>query len=103
MLGAKALACAGHARENLLGGDGRISKVFQLVETEIARRATSLGVLLSEVFGQFAVPAMNPVAESAHLFEQVGGCRDDLSSGAGFGGALFDQRFPAQHVGSGVK
>src|SRR5262245_38183759 len=82
MLGTEALACARDAREDLLGGDGRISEVFQLVETEVAgcavfhlvdtqtaRRAFWFGVLLPEVFGQFAVPATNPGAESAHVLE----------------------------------
>src|SRR5262245_4157087 len=98
MLGTEALAYARHARENLLAGDGCIRDVFQFVETEIACCAVWFGVLLPEVFGQLAVPAMNPGAESAHLFEQIAGCGDDLSTRAGFGGALFDQRFPAQHI-----
>src|SRR5215813_6721842 len=98
MPGTEALACARDAREDLLGGDGRISEVFQLIQTEIARRTVWFGVLLPKVFGQLAVPAMNPGAKSAHLFEQVAGRDDDLCVGACFGGAFFDQRVPAHYV-----
>src|SRR4029450_4634840 len=98
MLGAEALACARHAREDLLRGDGRVSEAFHFVETEIACRAVSLVILLPEVFGQPAVAAMNPGAKSTHLFEQVAGRGDHLAAGAGVGGAFFDQRFRARDV-----
>jgi hypothetical protein len=93
MLGAEALAGTRHAREDLLRGDGRISEAFHFVETEIARRAVSFGVLLPEVFGELAVPAMSSGAKSTHVFEQVASRGDHLAAGAGLGGAFFDQRF----------
>src|SRR5918993_158913 len=92
MLGAELLTCSSYAGQYFLCRERRVGQTLNLSETDVASIAFRFGVFLAEVFGQFAVPAMNAGAQPAHVSEEFAAGGDTLGFSAQFGSAPFNQR-----------
>ena len=103
VLGAEALACAGDARKDLLRRNGGVCQPFDFVEADVACPAIRLCEFLAEIFGQFAVAAMDAGAKAAHVIEQIARGGDNLVGRRRLRRRFFNQRFPAHHVGGGIE